>query len=38
MVSAKNDETREPDAEDTRRERSWIAEQIQLLAIEDGFA
>jgi hypothetical protein len=37
MDSDKSDETREPEAEDQRRERGWIAEQAALILQEDGF-
>jgi hypothetical protein len=37
MDSDRNDETREADAEETRRERGWIAEQAALILQEDGF-
>ena len=37
MDNDKNDQASESDAEDIRRERSWIAEQAALILVEDGF-
>ncbi len=37
MGADRDDETREPDAEEARRERGWIAEQAALILREDGF-